>query len=373
MLYNAWKIPLSLSISLCCLAFAQTASIPNVGEQLPANTLPTGYNASAAYQCEDPWKLTLSGDYIYWAWQQEMMSVGTLIKPVAPGSGALLNGTSESIFQTPGYASGFQLGLGCQFKGMDHWLLMAEYTWYHNLDSMDTIPDSREIFAVSPSILRHVQGSDSGVLLSNNFYSSANLHFNNVDLLLQNAFYVSRRLTASFHMGLEGLWISNTNKAIGKDLLFISQDSSTFDVVRGYFTSKQKQKSWALGPKFGMKADWLLGGGVKIIGDVAFSALYTSYINLLSSLTGSISNINIANFTVQQSQNYNTVNPVASASLGMGWGSYLYNHKLHFSISAAYDFYVFWNQNLLGILLDSNASPGNMTLRGFNGQVRFDF
>jgi len=343
------------------------------GEKISRGQLPGGYNETASYVCQDPWDLMLTSDYIYWAWQQEMMSIGTLINPVAQGTAAFLNGQGQVILQSPGYASGFQLGVGCNLRGMDDWVLFAEYTWYHNSDSMRISPNFPEIFAVSPSITRHVEGSDPGVLLSRDFYSSANLHFNNVDLVLQRPFYFGRKLTANFIAGLEALWISEKFKANGSRLMFASVDSILFDSVGGTFSSETKQKSWAIGPKFGFDANWLLGYGLKIMGSASLSALYTSYITLESSITGAISDINIANFTLRQEDNYNTVNPVGTASLGLGWGSYLYEDKFHFDVSAAYDFQVFWNQNVMGVLLESNGSPGNMSLRGLNVQVCFDF
>jgi hypothetical protein len=384
MLNREWKAKLSVvSLFLAPLfspyfAQADTSSSENLSSYLPGDKikpgqLPGGYNETASYLCQDPWKVMLTGDYIYWAWQQEMMAVGTLINPVAQGTAALLNGQAQVVLQSPGYASGFQLGVGCNLRGMDDWNLFAEYTWYHNFDAMRTIPSFPEIFAVSPSLTSHVEGSDPGVLLSRNMYSSASLHFNNVDLVLQRPFYFGRKLTANFVAGLEALWISEKFKANGGGLLFISTDSTSFGPVRGSFNSEIKQKSWALGPKFGFDSSWLLGYGLKIIGSVSLSALYTSYITLQSSVTGSISDINVANFTLSQEDNYNTVNPVGAAALGLGWGSYLYKDAFHFDISAAYDFQVFWNQNIMGVLLENNGSPGNMSLRGLNVQARFDF
>ncbi|MBX9924398.1 MAG: hypothetical protein K2Y01_09840 [Rhabdochlamydiaceae bacterium] len=384
MLNREWKSKLSIAsmflapLFLPHLAQADTSSSESPprylpGEKIKSGQLPGGYNETAAYFSRDPWNVILTADYIYWAWQQEMMAVGTLINPVAQGSAAFLNGEAQVVLQTPGYASGFQVGVGCNLRGMDDWNLFAEYTWYHNSDEMHTRPSFPQIFAVSPSVTQHVEGSDPGVLLSRNMYSSTSLHFNNVDLVLQRPFYFGRKLTANFTAGLEALWINEHFTANGNNLLFVSVNDAIFNVVDGSFTSKMQQESWALGPKFGFDSSWLLGYGLKIMGSVSLSALYTSYITLTSSVTGAISDINIANFTLDQTDNYNTVNPVGTAALGLGWGSYLYKDKFHFDLSASYDFQVFWNQNVMGVLLESNGSPGNMSLRGLNVQARFDF
>ena len=210
---SEWKSKLSI-VSLFLSPFffqnlllADTSVTENVpkhlpGEKIKSGQIPGGYNETASYLCENPWKLIFEADYIYWIWQQEMMAVGTLINPVAQGTAAFLNAEAEVVLQSPGYASGFQLGLGCDLKGMDDWIFFGKYTWYQNRDTMRTTSSTPEVFAVSPSVLRHIEGSDPGVLLCNNLYSSATLHFNNADLVLQRPFYFGRKLTANFMVGL---------------------------------------------------------------------------------------------------------------------------------------------------------------------------
>jgi len=109
------------------------------------------------------------------------------------------------------------------------------------------------------------------------------------------------------------------------------------------------------------------------MGSMAMSALYTSYIRLNSQVTGSVSDVNLATLTIDQSHNYNTVNPVLQSSLGMGWGSYFAHNNMHFDVSACYDFNVFWSQDIINSLLNVGGSPGNMLLQGLNIQARFDF
>src|SRR3989339_1035972 len=109
------------------------------GEKVKKGQIPAGYNETASYNCLNPWKLLLTADYIYWSWQQEMMQVGTLIEPTAVGAASFLNGQGDVILQTPGYASGFQVGLGCNLRGMDDWNVYADYTWYKNTSDLHTV------------------------------------------------------------------------------------------------------------------------------------------------------------------------------------------------------------------------------------------
>lgn len=343
------------------------------GDRVKEGQLPAGYNASASYVCQDPWNLIFTADYIYWKWQQAMMEVATLTTPTASGASGFLNGSAEVIFQTPSYKSGFQVGLGCDLKGMDDWSLYAEYTWYKNTNDLRTTADTDQYLAVSPILIKHVNGATPGVLLSNDLSTTAHMHFDELDLLLERPFYLGKKLTANFMAGLQALWIQQKFSADGSGLSFISSNANAPVNVRGTFNSFWEQKSWGLGPKFGFDSNWLLGYGIKIMGSISASALFTSYINLNSTAEGSISDINIASVTFNQSKNYNTVNPVAQSSLGLGWGSYFYKNNLHFDLAAWYDFNVFWSQNLIDVLVDGTGSPGNMVLHGLNVQARFDF
>jgi hypothetical protein len=343
------------------------------GEKVKEGLLPAGYNETASYSCRDPWKLFLTGDYIYWDWQQEMMEIGTLITPTAFGAASFLNGSGDVVLETPGYASGFQLGLGCDLRGMDDWQVYSEYTWYKNTSDTRTITTGSDILAVSPTLVQYVDGANPGVLLSSNLATSAHMSYNCVDLLMQRPFYFGRKLTANFVAGLEALWISQKTTANGSDLSFVEANSLTEDTLRGSFSSYSKQKSWGLGPKFGFSSSWLLGYGLKIMGSASLNLLYTSYIKLTTSTRGVISNINLANLVITQSKNYNTVNPVGEAYLGLGWGTYFCDNSFHLDFTAGYDFKVFWGQNVINSLVNSNGSPGSMSLRGLNIQVRFDF
>lgn len=331
------------------------------------------YNETALYSCENSWDIQFKADYLYWTWQQSMMQVGTLISPTSSGEDVFLNGQEDVVFQTPGYTSGFQVGLGCNFHGMDDWNLMAEYTWYQNSNHLRTISGSDQYFAVSPTLIKQIQGTNLGVLLSGDLSTETDLHFDGLDVLLQRGFYISKNIRAIFSTGLKALWIHETLSSSGDDLSYIEAGEETPVSVAGSFQTAAEIRSWGLGPKFGIQAEWLLGLGIKIIGNVATSILYTSYTTIQNSITGQVSNRESADLVLQQRHPYTILNPVGEASLGLGWGSYLCNNTIYLRLSASYDWNVYWNYALLDVLLPSRGSPGNMTLRGLNAQIGVDF
>ena len=209
----------------------------------------------------------------------------------------------------PGYASGFQVGLGFNMKGMDDWNFYGEYTWYKNSGS-----DSSVIAGTIAPLSTTVDA-----LLSR----SASIAYNNADFLLQRNFYFGKKLTANFYTGLRALWINNdyhtTFSGTGSTIL-----SSRFDVQS--FNSDVDSSSWALGPKFGFDANWLLGYGIKFLSNVSASVLYTRYTESVdTTIVGSATVIGttlpLTSTPSANESNYGTLRPIVEMYLGLGWGS----------------------------------------------------
>lgn len=215
-----------------------------------------------------------------------------------------------TTFMDASYKPGFQVGLGFNMAGMDDWNMYSEYTWYKN---------------------NHTTTAGSSSLKTHYVY-------NNLNVLLQRPFYWGRKLTANFGFGLRALWLTNNLT---------------------YTSDELNQKSWALGPRVGLDTSWLLGAGFRFMADAGVSALYTSYTTFSNSFAAA-------------SDNYNTVRAITETALGLGWGSYFGdNNDFHFDLSASYEFNIYWDQNMAGVLV--GGTPRNNYLHGLNVAVRFDF
>lgn len=328
------------------------------GEVVNPGQLPGAYNQSASYICDDGWDVYVTGDYIYWDWvQDEGMSVG--FNGLTGFTSLNLNLTPAVI--TPGYASGFQVGLGLSMKGMDDWNFYGEYTWYKNNAS-----DSFDVFGntTTPAVTANFSGT-----------TDISLAYNNADFLLQRRFYFGRRLTGNFYTGLRALWInsdedttmSGSASIIGARIIAASGTMSTHRGV----------SSWALGPKFGFDSNWLLGYGLKFLSNLSASVLYTRYsggYDYNSKGTGTLvgSSFSLASDVNVQESNYATLRPVLETYLGLGWGSYFYDDAFHADFSVGYDFNVHWNY-VTSIELAGSKNSSNLYLHGLNVQARFDF
>ncbi len=326
------------------------------GEKIQAGQLPGAYNQSADYMCDNGWDIFLTGDYIWWNWSQD---VGTSVGfNGVIGSSLNVNLTPDLV--TPGYASGFQVGLGFNMHGMDDWNFYGEYTWYKNSGSKSNSVDI---------------ANDLG---SASLSGSGNRHikYSNADFLLQRPFYFGKKLTSNFYTGLKALWITRNGSA---------SSSGTFDLLDGQFASDgavsfsatDKTSSWALGPKFGMDSNWLLGYGFKFLSNISASVLYTRYTeNSTMTSTGDLTilgnNPTITGTQTVAINNYGTLRPVLETYLGLGWGSFFCDDSFHFDLSIGYDFNVYWDYvttaSAAGV-----ATPANLYLHGLNVQLRFDF
>ncbi len=327
------------------------------GEKVKEGQLPGAYSQNAGYFCDDGWDVYVTGDYIYWDWvQDEGMSVG--FNGLSVFSGFDFNLTPTTI--TPGYASGFQVGLGFNMKGMDDWNFYGEYTWYKNQAS-----ESFDAVKTSPAITTDFAGS-----------ADISFAYNNADFSLQRHFYFGKKLTGNFSTGLRALWINSDADAMisGSGSIVGSRSIAIDSILK---STHNDVSSWALGPKFGFDSNWLLGYGFKILGNMSASVLYTRYTGSSETLTigsGTFvgSSFSLNSETNIDTPNYGTIRPVLDTFLGLGWGSYFYDEAFHFDLSAGYDFNVHWNY-VTAVELAGYKNSSNLYLHGVNVQARFDF
>ncbi len=344
------------------------------GESIKTGALPGGYNQTANYRIDDSYDVYFTADFIYWNLQQDNLKMGNLIEPTSSGAVGLLTGSDKALFSDTKYKPGFQVGLGFNMKGMDNWNLYGEYTWYQNKVSNTVTADSGQVIAFPFAQEGAVTGATGDVVVADSISGSSKYHFNNLNLSLQRPFYFGRKLTANFGWGLRGLWISQNLNATASGVTSYTSGGSGSGTGLADATSTFHQKSWALGPRFEFGTNWLLGCGFRFMADLAASILYTRYTSLEGTVTGGATSGVTASLTTNSSSGYNTLRAVTESSLGLGWGSYFGdNNDFHFDLSASYEFNVYWNQNMMGMVVNGNGSPANNYLHGLNIAARFDF
>ena len=335
-------------------AFAQ-------GEKLRTGDLPAGYNQAANFMCQDAWDLSFTANYLYWKLSADMDQQAVLVSSTSTDADAVFNGTGTAVAVNPTYKSGFQVGMGLALKGMDDWNLYGEYTWYQNKAHHSATAGSGQLLVLDPS----VTPSRYDILTATDLESAYRLHYNAADLSLQRTFYNGKKLTATFGAGLRGLWLSQHYKVSTSGLAYLAPEDDSVTSEAGSLVTKRELKSWALGPRFTLGSNWLLGYGFRLMGDMAANVLYTRYTEQQSSDVSSLTNL-----SVSAPSNYNTLRAITETSLGLGWGAYCGDHdEFHFDLSASYEFNVFWNQSIASM----NGGSGNFYLQGLNVALRLDF
>lgn len=318
------------------------------GESIKTGDLPAAYNASASYQCVDGWDVFITADYIYWNWQQESMQMGVL-DPEDQGA-------HEAVFQYPGYASGFQVGLGFNMPGMDNWNLYSEYTWYKNSNTK-----SVSSTAAVPLNVLNLHGRTKTYVVGTTT-SEVEMQFDALDFLVRRPFYFGKKLTANVSLGLKALWITqNFNRTlVGSELL-----NDELEALNS--SSAVKQTTWGLGPKIGIETNWILGCGFQIMGNLSTSVLSTSY-----NVTGTLETLDGSD-SFNCLHNYGVLRPVTEAFLGLGWNTGFCDNSYRLALSVGYDFDVYWSYNLIDYAVENRKNVGDMYLQGLNIGARFDF
>ncbi len=325
---------------------------PEPGYELCGDKFPAAYNAAARFDVQCSWDVFATASFLYWYANQDAMG---LAYPYPADSSDYSPTGGTAVIQEFSYNPGFKVGLGADFDH-DNWVGFVEYTWFHQQTKTENInAGAGNMFSMSDWFYNLYDVTS--------FSSKWRSNLDILDATLSRPFYQGRSLTVLPFGGLRGAWIRQN----------LRMDASS--VLLGDVQSHNKSNSWAVGPRAGMQAHWLIGSGFRIEGDAAGSLLYTRFTNVGhrqdSGTGGDID-------TLYMPDDLNTVNPTFDMGLGLGWGSYFDRQSYHFDLLANYDFNVFFGQNVMRTLVNTDnayaeAATGSLYLQGLTVTARFDF
>lgn len=348
------------------MAGGQSAQKPGyvAGEKIRDGQLPGGFSQSANYVIDNGWDAYFTGNYIYYHLGQEDFGMGELVTSTGTGVAGALAGSGYEVALAPSYKSGFQVGLGFDMKGMDDWNLYGEYSWFQDSTTASQAAAAGQYFLLDAGFVP--AGFEGSMVNAASMSAEMRYHYNNAELSLERPFYFGKKLTASYGVGLRGLWITEEIEGSASTVSWANANSEVFTSFTGPLSSYRYQKSWGLGPKFMFGSNWLLGCGFRMMGDIGASVLYTRYTDL-----GKLNAVDTYGRALSQNT-LNTMRVVTDASLGLGWGSYFGDDdSFHFDLTASYDFTVLWNQSMMSTL--AGGRPSDMLLQGLNVGLRLDF
>lgn len=337
------------------------------GHMMQEGQMMGGYSAPARYDVRTAWDFFFTGDFLYWQARMGGLNYGivteasTLSSNLPPSKGKVLNPSF-------GWHPGVRLGLGINFE-YDNWDLMLE--WAHLANHNNTtykVADTTKRIILPTRIFPHMN------LNATEASQSWRCIFNTMDLHLGRPYYLGKSLTCRPHGGVRAAWVRQSEHRFYKDI-----KQNTTD--KGSLRNKTILNSWALGPRFGMETNWMLGEGFRFFGNSAGSLQYTKFRSIKKDTNPEkliISGQDLVG-SVKDNKSNGQVQPNLDASLGLGWGSYFDNSNWHVDLSLCYEFSYYPNYNTDMIFLDDStpsmyvSNRGDLAFHGGTFKFRFDF
>jgi hypothetical protein len=390
--------------------FAATAAVAQSSKTSAPITLEQGhelskfqmmpiYSAPAHIDIGNSWNFYATGRVLYWQALEENLEIG-LISRNDPEGVILGDAPFDTFYPNKmnvinphfTYRPGFKLGIGANLD-YDHWSADTEYTWFHSTIETGVKPLPRNMASSLPpngEYLIPIQGAAAALQdISANYVffqdatQSWNVDMDFLDISLARSYYWGTRLTLRPYFGARGAWIrQELNTEMVGSTLYLSGNAEGYDNAFLDDTSI----SWGVGPRAGFESNWLLGYGIRLIGNGSADLLYTRYslrsdqqlANQASPSHYSAGGAPIAtNASISQEIDY--LRAHTEFEFGFGWGTYFDHHKWHADFAATYGFQVFWDQNMfrnfesVAMQAKSFAPNGNLYVHGMTVSANLNF
>ncbi len=280
---------------------------------------------------------------------------------------------SRCLTQSFKYAPGFKVGAGALWKDLD---LNLEYTWL-----CQTTTQMKGAPSVDPSLGSGLwilnnwfqQTSTSGQpIAATSVFSHWRMNINLIDLTIKRPIYEGCSLALLPFFGVRG--------AIINQYLNVTIDASPYvitNLATSQSTSHNLSRSWGVGPIVGSDFYWFLPKHFRVEGEGMVCLFFTQFSAIKHSENVVSASSQPSQLSVQLSDT-NCIRPQIGLSLGLGWGKYLREGKSYFDLAATYDFYLFWQQNMMRKLMDqtlagTGAGAGDLYLQGLDITGSFYF
>jgi hypothetical protein len=352
--------------------------VPCVRKGMAPNVL------TSSRPCDDI-GLYLFADALYWhadVTNAEWAFVNNAAGVTAPVSGI----NQELAFK---WNWGFRVGLGYEFDH-DQWDTNLSYTWFVNHASSGSTSSTN--FTVPAGGAASSLNTDSSIAVADVLAGVANtkLNFNVLDWELGRAFYVSNSISFRPHFGIKSAWIKLSEREA-----FTGRAGTPV----GTYSSKDKTKSWAVGPSAGINSNWYFGcantmgdnhrgekrGEVRdrpmfsVFGDISGAMMYGHFRNSHNE-TGTTAGALVDGLRMS-GLNRNLMVPVLTGILGLAWDMCFDCDKMHLGIRAGYELQYWFRQNqrFSNFTPTGSTAPtytrttGDLALQGLTIDVRFDF
>lgn len=320
------------------------------------------YNAPVFLDIKCPWDLYITASFVYAKAFSEEQSLVVSTESTSITLSDQVDNVQHFCYD---YEPAFTVGLGWNF-GCDHWYLYAEYFRYHNDVGSGSFKDTKDTKVPSPAYFPYrLLNTINSIDISGKW----RLDLDVLDVSIGRKYYVGKCLTVATNVGLRASWLDQKTTVNG---------TGTQQNVNVTIYDSVVNKNKGVGPRFGIDTDWSFCGCFRFFGNWSTSLLVKS-ISFSGELKSTQTDTGAILFNNKSSNNKDILTLATNHSmiLGFGWGDYWCCNDWYFDLSAAYEFRVYWNQNVLPQVnigaFDPTGLYGDLYLHGLVITARLDF
>lgn len=366
------------------------ATFLNASEKLPQPK--TNYALLAHKRQGTPYA---KGSWLVWQskiWGLEFAAKSYIPTETAPAS--TFNTFEEKLY-IPDFAwkPGVKIDFGYQLP-CDGWDLNTRWTYYHahftslkkHFEAEINPPGIGVIPLWFYPFFYTSFGANGEPVRYRSAAANWNFNFNSIDLEFGRASIIHRNvLLLRFIAGAKGAWMRQhyhadyANGTTVQALRIRDEATRNLQLLSSRFA--HGQHSWSLGPRLGLDSTWPIGCGFNLIGNGAFSLLYSFFRTATEFDDLVIEGTTPLSLRLHRNEKFHELTPVLEARFGFGWGTHFGKQKNPYGIDLAisYEWQYWWSQNHVrrnytainpGATFDAR---GDLQMHGLNASLRFDF
>ncbi|HSX13876.1 MAG TPA: Lpg1974 family pore-forming outer membrane protein [Chlamydiales bacterium] len=351
-------------IAQCCLS-----------KEMPC-CYPEGYHVPAAIHTECSWNMFADASFIYWYAKESGLSLAE--SSVFSTGANLLPVNGRLLQQSFEYHPGFKVGLGTVYD--QTWVIHAEYVRLSGSTHIDReAPENRSSipgFGVWSVEDWFQQTSNGQSLTGSSVGSKWEFDFNLIDLACSYPYYLAKDLTVTPISGLRAI-ILNQHVDVSLTETAATVGGMPNLLVDQPIHSRNHSKAWGIGPRIGCMAAHNIWCDLRAIIQSSASLLWMDFTTLKHSEDRFSLGVPTGPFTVEQDGDHQ-LRPNFEIGLGLGWGAYSCEKRIHWDVAATYDFSYFWGQNAIRQMLDTywvgmGGYGGDLYFHGLTLTAKLDF
>jgi len=243
--------------------------------------------------------------------------------------------TGKIIRLDPKWRPGFRIALGLN-TNYDNWDLLINWTWYLNHIS-ETRAQPKLTNGTSKGFYPLFPIDDGGTASYRTVLASWDLTYDTLDFEMGRVFDATKTLSMRPCWGIRGALLNQEFKDHFSSLLNVS------DLNAMELSSQGKNDFWGVGPRVGSRAEWRLGAGVSILGNLAGSLLYgqtqvKTRVDTLQTIGGVFGKYQ------DYTEDFYQLVPTLQMMMGVQWGFRFHAEKRYFGLNLCWEANYWWNQ-----------------------------